>query len=110
MIDCLAIGDEIAIRMSAFVGCRPTAATGRSAFDQAALMRDTRADRVLISLGTHPAHYRDPNLFVDMRYVRSRIVAKQVVWILPLQPEARAAVRKVAALHGDALVEVSGAF
>lgn len=109
MLDCLAIGDEMAIRMADLVGCKPWASFGRSAFDQAALIRQTRADRVLISLGTYPSHYSDPNLVADMLYVRSKISARQVVWILPKKPEARDAVRFVASMYRDVLVEVGGA-
>jgi hypothetical protein len=110
MIDCVAIGDEIAARMSLLLPCAPMTEVGRTPFGEAALMRDVRADRVLISLGTYPAHYRDPNLAADMRYVRSRVEARQVVWILPLQPEAREAVRRLAAQYKDVVVEVPRAF
>ena len=110
MMDCLTIGDEIALRLSDLTGCLPWAEVRRTAFDQAAMMHDVTADRVLISLGNHPSHYREPNLFADLRYVRSRITARQVLWILPLNPEARDAIRRIASLHQDVIVETPNAF
>lgn len=105
-MDCLALGDEIAVRLARESVCIASASTGRTAFDQAAIMRDVKASRVFISLGNHPTRYIEPNLFVDMDYVRSRVTADVVVWVLPASEHARDAVRRVAAKYRDVILEV----
>lgn len=107
-MDCVALGDEAAARMAFEMNCRDRTVVGRTAFDQAALMRDVRSNLVLISLGDNKPckGCRDPNLFADLRHIRSKVVAKQVVWVLPRDPEAAKVVRRIAGLYGDRIVRI----
>lgn len=108
-MDCVALGDEAASRMAFEMNCRDRTVVGRTAFDQAALMRDVRSDLVLISLGDNKPckGCKDPNLFVDLRYIRSRVVAKQVVWVLPRDVEAARVVRRIAGAYGDRVARIN---
>jgi hypothetical protein len=104
-MDCVAIGDSIAVGLAQATKCRDMAAVGRTAFQQAATIKDLKTGLAIISLGSNSP--TDPNLYVDMRYVRSKIKAERVVWIVPYHRNAAEAVRRVARTNGDGVVELS---
>jgi len=104
-MDCVSIGDSIAVGLAQATKCRDLAAVGRTAFQQAAIVKDTKTGLAIISLGSNMP--TDPNLYVDMRYIRTKVKADRVVWIVPYHRQAAEAVRRVAWLYGDGVVELS---
>jgi hypothetical protein len=105
MTDCAAIGDSIAVGVAQVTKCRDLAAIGRTAFQQAAIVKELKTGLAVISLGSNMP--TDPNLYVDMRYIRTKVKADRVVWIVPYHRQAAEAVRRVAWLYGDGVVELS---
>lgn len=97
---CAVVGDSIAVGAGQFMrGCRVNAKIGISS--RATIARvDPSADINVVSAGSND--YEDPNLRTNLERIRSR--AKHTIWILPINPKARAAVRAVAAKHGDPVV------
>ena len=104
-MDCVTIGDSIALGIGRATHCYRMAAIGRTAFDQAALIKPISIDTAIISLGTNRP--TDPNLNVDLVYVRTNVKANKVVWIIPYNKDAAKIVRSVAASFGDKYVELS---
>ena len=104
-MDCVTIGDSIALGIGRATHCYRMAAIGRTAFDQAALIKPISIDTAIISLGTNRPN--DPNLNVDLVYVRTNVKANKVVWIIPYNKDAAKIVRSVAASFGDKYVELS---
>lgn len=104
-MDCVTIGDSIAVGIGHAAACYRMAAIGRNAFDQAALIKPVSIDTAIISLGTNRPN--DPNTYVDLMYIRSKVTARRVVWIIPYNPVVSETVRKVARHHGDRYVELS---
>ncbi len=104
-MDCVAIGDSIAVGLAQAAKCRDMAAVGRTAFQQAAIIKDTKTGLAIISLGSNMP--TDPNLYVDMRYIRTKVKAERVVWIVPYHRHAAEAVRRVAWINGDGVVELN---
>ena len=104
-MDCVTIGDSIAVGIGRATHCYQMAAIGRTAFDQAALIKPISIDTAIISLGTNRP--TDPNLFVDLSHVRSNVKANKVVWIIPYNKDAAKIVRSVAASFGDKHVDLS---
>lgn len=104
-MDCVTIGDSIAVGLGRATHCYQMAAIGRTAFDQAAIIKPINIDTAIISLGTNRP--TDPNLKVDIEYVRSKVTAKKVVWIIPYNEHAAKIVRSVATKFGDKYVELS---
>jgi hypothetical protein len=104
-MDCVSIGDSIAVGVAQATKCRDLAAVGRTAFQQAATIKDLKTGLAIISLGSNSPN--DPNLYVDMRHIRTKIKADRVVWIVPYNRNAAEAVRRVARTNGDGIVELS---
>lgn len=104
-MDCVTIGDSIAVGIGRASHCYQMAAIGRTAYDQAALIKPINIDTAIISLGTNRP--TDPNLNVDLVYVRTNVKANKVVWIIPYNKDAAKIVRSVAASFGDKYVELS---
>jgi hypothetical protein len=105
-MDCVALGDQGAVLMGRRLGCEIHAAARRTAFDQAAVMRDVNTGHAIISLGDNKpcAGCKDPNLLVDLWRIRSRVKARTVTWILPRDIEAATIVEQVAQAHRDRIV------
>lgn len=108
-MDCVALGDQTAMLVGRKMGCEIRAAVRRTAFDQAAVMRNVRSDLVIISIGDDKPcdGCEDPNLFVDLQYIRSKIVARMVVWILPRRKKAAGVVKLVSDAYKDRVVSLS---
>lgn len=106
MIDCLIVGDSIAVGVAVY---RPDCVShSRGAWDSGRWNRDylavatSRAYRtVIVSLGANDLHVdTDGNL----RRLRAALQADRVFWILPHRPSARAAIERIAAEHGDTVL------
>ena len=102
---CAVVGDSIALGAGKYVrGCKVNAKIGISS--NAVISRvDSFADINVVSVGSNDAD--NPKLRANLEHIRSR--AKSMIWILPIDPQARAAVQEVADLHGDQVVSFAPA-
>lgn len=107
-MDCVALGDQAAVLVGRKMGCEIRAEDRRTAFDQAAVMRDVTTDNVFISLGDNKpcAGCEDPNLLPDLWHIRSKVKANAVFWILPKDPVAARTVKEVADAHKDRVIRI----
>lgn len=95
MIDCLILGDSIAVGVAQYrPECRVEARVGVSAAAFVATV--TSANTVIISLGSNDG--ADPT--AALIRLRDRIDARRVIWIVPAIRWADH-VRRVADLYGD---------
>ena len=97
---CAVVGDSIALGVSQQMpGCRRNAKIGIPSDDVIDRI-DGAAEINIVSAGSNDPH--NPRLHDNLKRIRSQ--AKRVVWILPVEATARAAVAQVAAAHGDPAV------
>ena len=97
---CALVGDSIALEAAQYLrGCKLNARIGIPSGAVIARV-DPSAEINVVSAGSNdPA---EPNLRANFERIRGR--AKRTIWILPAIASARAAVRAVAARHGDPVV------
>jgi lysophospholipase L1-like esterase len=108
MIECLILGDSIAVGVGT---ARPECITvAESGINSKAFVRAqpdrTEAHMAVISIGTNDSGI-DTAMYVTM--LRSRVIADRVYWILPserLRPNERAIVLKVAKQFSDATISI----
>ena len=110
MIDCLIIGDSIAVGIGMHQKqCVTQAVSGyTSARWNNQFKANPKATNVIISLGTNDLGI---NTYIELRQLRERISARDVKWIVPPIADAQAAVLAVANEYKDVLVyikELSG--
>lgn len=113
MIDCLIIGDSIAVGTKQFrPECVSVAKGGINSWqwrkqyldgDRGAL---PRAETLIISLGSNDhkgVHTRE-----EISRIRSTVTAKRVYWILPaIKPDIQDIVREVASGFGDTVLPIT---
>ncbi len=99
MIDCLILGDSIAVGVGQQrPDCQVEAQVGISSAAYLAIFnRNREADHVVISLGSNDRHV-DIGALLELR---STIKARRVYWILPATANGRFAVNVVAGAYGD---------
>jgi thiamine biosynthesis protein ThiC len=104
VMDCAAIGDSIAVGIGQAAHCTINAKVGASSSYIANHTISTSKDVVVISAGSNdPAN---PNLKKNLEKIRSKVKANTVVWILPYNRKAAAAVISVANRHGDKYIDL----
>ena len=97
---CALVGDSIALEAAQYLrGCKLNAKIGIPSGAVIARV-DQSAEINIVSAGSNDPN--EPNLRANLERIRGR--AKRTIWILPAIPSARAAVREVAARHGDPVV------
>ena len=109
MLECLIIGDSIAVGTAQH---RPECAviakvgiTSRSWVDKH-ITKDLRADTVVISLGSNDS--KNMATLKELFTVREVVRAKQVIWIVPaVKPEKQEAVEIVADKFEDKIVRIT---
>lgn len=106
MIDCIAIGDSIAVGIGQAAHCSINAKVGASSSYVADHVVSSSRDVAVISAGSNDPS--NPKLRTNLDRIRSKIVAKRVVWILPYDRKAAAVVKAVAVQHGDGYIDLSG--
>ncbi len=111
MIDCLILGDSIAVGVGqARPACETVAKTGinSSTFVQTLLPTAPKAARtIVISLGVNDG--ADMPTLATLQALRSRVLAQQVTWLLPaIKDNVRRAIRTVAAHYNDRIVDTAG--
>jgi len=109
MLECLIIGDSIAVGTAQH---RPECAviakvgiTSRSWVDKH-ITKDLQADTVVISLGSNDS--KNMATLKELFTVREVVRAKQVIWIVPaVKPEKQEAVEIVADKFEDKIVRIT---
>jgi hypothetical protein len=110
MLDCLILGDSIAVGTHQFKPeCATTYAKGGIntwQWNKMYSTQDLKSEVVIISLGTNDHQYvKTESELVKMR---ERVRAKRVYWVLPaIKPNIQEIVKKVAANHGDIVLPIT---
>ena len=102
---CAIVGDSIALGISMQIpACRHNAKVG-IASDAVIARVDASVEVTVVSAGSNDPS--NPRLRDNLKRIRKR--AKRVIWVLPVNAKARAAVTAVAAAHGDPVVSFAPA-
>jgi len=106
MIECVAIGDSIAVGVAHYSSCVNQAQVFRTTAQTQRLLTVTpvKAGRVIVSVGSN-----DQVVTVDqLNSIRQQIVAQCVVWLLPVRNEKiRHTIQQVARQHQDRTIDVA---
>jgi len=113
MIDCMIIGDSIAVGVKQF---RPDCvAVARGGINSGQWRRQyldgdkgelPSAETLIISLGSND--HKGVHTRAEISNIRSKVTAKRVYWIMPaVKPEIQAIVREVAAGFGDTVLPIT---
>lgn len=108
MIECLIIGDSIAVGVSQVrPECQTISKSGINSADwnRRNLQRLEPARTLIISLGAND--YRGIDTLHNIRRLRSQAQARKVYWILPserLKPAQVKAVQQIAVEYGDTVI------
>jgi len=117
LLDCMIIGDSIAVGTQMF--WKECALYGKGGinswqWNQSWNVLTKNADRAVISLGTND--HIGVNTKSELIKARNKIVARRVYWILPFgnNPASKVTieqiqkiVREVAAIYGDTVIEIT---
>lgn len=105
MIDCIAIGDSIAVGIGQAAHCTINAKVGASSSYIAGHVISSNKKVAVISAGSNDPN--NPRLRTNLDRIRSKVAAKRIIWILPYDRKAAAAVKAVAVQHGDGYIDLS---
>ncbi len=108
MLDCIALGDSIAVGVGhARPDCKVMAVTGITSGRYVSLLPPLHAAHIaIISLGVNDSE--DMDTLANLRLLRSRVQARTVYWMLVgINPRARVAVRTVATEYGDRMIDTA---
>lgn len=105
MIDCIAIGDSIAVGIGQAAHCTINAKVGASSSYIADHVVASNKSVAVISAGSNDP--TNPKLRTNLDEIRSKVTAKRVIWILPYNRKAAAVVKAVAVQHGDGYIDLS---
>jgi lysophospholipase L1-like esterase len=117
MIDCMIIGDSIAVGTAAFKQecVADYAVGGLNSWQWNILFKDANlsASMMIISLGTNDHQY--VNTRRELMAMRERVTANRVYWVLPYGnnpksgvsiKEIQDAVKEIAIIHGDTILPI----
>jgi hypothetical protein len=108
MIECILLGDSIAVGLRPHLPCILQAQVGRNSHHQSVIIRNITAKSVIVSLGSNDVG--DPMLMKNqlrhLRIIRRNIDADKVIWILPYHNQGHENIRRVAAENGDGLLDL----
>lgn len=108
MLDCLILGDSIAVGVQQYKpNCALYAQVGINSkhWNKNFTMMNLDADTVIISLGTND--YQGIDTKRELMKLRERVKAKKVYWIVPaIKPQIQSIVKEIAAKHGDWFVRI----
>jgi len=109
MIDCLVLGDSIAVGTEQFrPECVAYARGGWNTWqwNRDYLQNDLTANTVIISLGSND--HAGVKTRAELERVRNRVQGSRVFWILPaIKPNIQAIVQAVAEEHGDTVLPIT---
>ena len=104
-MDCVAVGDSIAVGVGQSARCSINAKVGASSSYISDHVISKSARVAVISAGSNDP--RNPRLNKNLLEIRSKIKSERVVWILPYDRTAARVVKSVAASHGDAYIDLA---
>ena len=108
MIECLIVGDSIAVGTAHFrPECAVMAKSGINSRDwnERYFHDQLQSDTVIISLGSNDL--KTLNTFKEVILLRSRVKARRVFWILPAnKPQKVELIRMVAAEYKDTVLSI----
>jgi hypothetical protein len=90
MIDCIAVGDSIAVGTGQAMHCTVRAHVGWSSSKIVTLSNGVKAELCIISAGSNDP--KNPKLIVNLKKIRNNLDCNKVVWIKPINPTAANAV------------------
>lgn len=109
MIECLILGDSIAVGTQQFrPECVVMAKGGWNSWqwNRDYLKNDLSADTVIISLGSND--HKGVKTRRELEIVRDKVKGSRVFWILPaIKPDIQDIVREIAAQHGDTVLPIN---
>ena len=108
MLDCLIVGDSIAVGISQVrtecVSYSKSGINSKNWLDKNIQNTPLQAKTVIISLGSNDHKYIKTES--ELQTIRQLTKADRVYWILPaIKPDIREIVKKVAAQNGDVVLE-----
>ena len=108
MIDCLILGDSIAVGTHQFrPECVAYARGGWNSrqWNRDYLHKDLSAKTVIISLGSND--HENIRTVWELQQLRSKVQAERVFWIMPaVKPEVQDMIRVVAQAHKDMIITI----
>jgi lysophospholipase L1-like esterase len=108
MLDCLILGDSIAVGVSKYrPECVVYAKSGINSRDwvNKNITKELAADTVIISLGSND--YKQVNTLRELFTIRGVVGAKRVYWIVPaIKPEVQEMVEIVADKFEDTVIRI----
>ena len=108
MIDCLILGDSIAVGLYQQIPqCESLSKGGWNTWqwNRDYLKNDLTAQTVIISQGSND--HKGVKTQAELEQLRAKVQAHRVFWILPaIKPEVQRIVKVIAALHGDTVVPI----
>jgi len=109
MIDCLVLGDSIAVGVYHHVApCESLSKGGwnTAQWNRDYLKYDLTANTVIISLGSND--HKGIKTQEELERLREKVQAGRVFWILPaIKPDIQRIVKVIAALYGDTVVPIT---
>jgi len=109
MIECLVLGDSIAVGLyQQMPQCESLSKGGWNTYqwNRDYLKYDLSAKTVIISLGSND--HKHIKTQAELEQLRAKVQADRVYWILPaIKPDIQRIVKVVAALHGDTVVPIA---
>jgi thiamine biosynthesis protein ThiC len=103
-MECVAIGDSIAVGVGQTAHCVINAKVGAGSSYIANHTVSTGKNIAVISAGSNDPN--NPKLVSNLEKIRSKIKSKTVVWIVPYNRTAARAVISVAKKNGDRYVDL----
>jgi len=109
MIECLVLGDSIAVGLHQQIPqCESLSKGGwnTAQWNRDYLKYNLTANTVIISLGSNDhKHIRTQE---ELELLRNKVQAGRVFWILPaIKPDIQRIVKVIAALHGDTVLPIA---
>jgi hypothetical protein len=112
MIDCLIVGDSIAVGTSTYMkDCVSLSKGGINSWQwnkvyiDRPFIRDAEYGKVIISLGSND--HSGVNTLKELQKLRATIHSKKVYWIMPaIKPDIQRIVLSIAASNGDGIIYI----
>jgi lysophospholipase L1-like esterase len=117
MIECLLLGDSIAVGLYHYVApCESLSKTGWNTYqwNRDYLKYDLTARTVIISLGSNDHKYIKTQ--EELEKLRAKVTAQRVFWVLPKGnlpagglpiAEVQRIIKMIAAIHGDTVIPIT---
>lgn len=90
MIDCVAIGDSIAVGAGQAMHCTVKAHVGWTSTKIVTLSNGVKAQLCIISAGSNDP--KNPKLIVNLKKIRNNLNCNKIVWVKPINSTAANAV------------------